>query len=34
LGDAYRTELHFSGDQTVAPLACPGLLIRAADIFA
>jgi Uma2 family endonuclease len=33
-GSEYRSETLWRGDETVAPVACPDLLIRAADIFA
>jgi len=32
-GVAYRTERTLSGDETIAPLACPELSLRVADIF-
>jgi Uma2 family endonuclease len=33
-GDAFRTELQISGDQTISPLACPDLGIRVSELFA
>ncbi|RIK82754.1 MAG: Uma2 family endonuclease [Planctomycetota bacterium] len=32
-GDGYNSERALKGDQTVTPLACPDLAVRAADIF-
>jgi Uma2 family endonuclease len=33
-GDGYRSEQTLAGDDTIAPLVCPDLFIRAGDIFA